>query len=78
MNYLHVAIMEDSEECLISTSEVGLRRQVTKSMTDRFLTGPTDAEWAFHVLSEGPDIMPMRKDGFGMITYYKTESRLEA
>lgn len=80
MNYFHVAIIEDSEECLVSRTETGLRNQVTKSMTDRFLVPPTDDEWSFYVLADEAALLPLpiRSEGFAAITYYKTLVRSDA
>ena len=77
MNYLHVAILEDTEECLVSKSEKGLRSQVTDSLSKRAITDLTDEEWADCVKGEincdrATNCLP-----FGIIYYYKTESRLE-
>ena len=77
MNYLHVAILEDTEECLVSKTENGLRLQVTGSLNKRTIKDLTDDEWADCVKGEvncdrGIDCQP-----FGIIYYYKTESRLE-
>jgi hypothetical protein len=77
MNYLHIAILEDTEECLVSYTENGLREQVTDSLAKRAIYGLTDDEWADCVKGElscdrATDCLP-----FGVIYYYKTESRLE-
>ena len=77
MNYLHVAILEDTEECLVSRTEKGLRFQITDSLSKRGITGLTDDQWADCVKGEmncdiATDCLP-----FGIIYYYKTESRLE-
>ena len=76
MDYLHVAVLEDTEECLVSYSEFGLREQVAESLLKRGIDGLTDEEWADCVKGEvvcdrEVDCLP-----FGVIYYYKTEMRL--
>ena len=76
MNYLHVAVLEDSEECFVAYTEIGLREQVTGSLVKRGIDAMTDDEWADCVTGEVTcdrevDCLP-----FGTIYYYKTESRL--
>lgn len=79
MKYLHVAVMEDLEECLVSYTEEGLRKQVNDILAINSIGAPTDEEWADCVKGEettcdvAPDCLP-----FGVILYYKTESKLEA
>jgi hypothetical protein len=77
MNYLHIAILEDTEECLVSYTENGLRDQVTGSLAKRSIQTLTDEEWMDCVTGgvscdRATDCSP-----FGVIYYYKTESRLE-
>jgi len=77
MNYLHIAIIEDSGECLVSYTELGLREQVVGSLALRGVDGLTDEEWADCVKGEiscdrATDCLP-----FGTIYYYKTVSRLD-
>lgn len=77
MKYLHIAIIQDSEECLVSYTEEGLRKQLTDSLARKSIPPLTDAEWADCVKGElnnhdlTTDCLP-----FGIIYYYKTESKL--
>jgi hypothetical protein len=77
MKYLHVAVMEDLEECLVSFTEEGLREQVNEMLVKNSIAAPSDDEWADCVKGEetkcdvAPDCLP-----FGVILYYKTESKL--
>jgi hypothetical protein len=76
MNYLHIAIIEDTNECLVSFTETGLRGQVTGSLINRGIDALNDEEWADCVKGEvncdrTTDCLP-----FGTIYYYKTESKL--
>ena len=77
MNYLHIAILEDTQECLVSYTEIGLRIQVAGSLHKRGIDAMTDEEWEDCVKGEvtcdrETDCLP-----FGTIYYYKTESNLE-
>ena len=76
MEYLHVALLDDTEECLVSYTESGLREQVSESLFKRSIPPLNDEEWADCVKGEdscerGTDCTP-----FGVIYYYKTESKL--
>ena len=77
MNYLHVAIIEDYEECLVSNTEDGLRAQVTTYLISRSITPPNDAEWLVCILSKVDQEIQTDNLALGMITYYKTKGRLE-
>ena len=78
MNYLHAAVIEDFEECLISASEDGLRLQVSDFLLTKHITPPTDAEWAVCILAKVEDTITIENiTAVGMITYYKVDSRLE-
>lgn len=76
MNYLYIAILGFSEECFVSNTEQGLREQVTGSLAKRNIAPFTDDEWTDCVKGEynkdkTADCLP-----FGIIYFYKTESRL--
>ncbi|MFI5264437.1 MAG: hypothetical protein ACHQM6_07980 [Candidatus Kapaibacterium sp.] len=78
MNYLHVAVIEDFEECLISASEEGLREQINTFLTTNSITPPTDAEWAVCILAKTDEDIPLvNLAAIGLITYYKVDSRSE-
>jgi hypothetical protein len=76
MNYLHVAILEDFEKCLVSHTEEGLRQQVSDSLAKKSIAPLTNEEWADCV--KGEDNVGIANDclRFGAIFYYKTESKL--
>jgi hypothetical protein len=76
MNYLHVGIIEASQECLASHTEEGLRQQVTDSLSTRSIAAFTDEEWADCVKGEFNSHVEINCLPFGVITYYKIESRL--
>ncbi len=77
MNYLYVAIIEDSNECLVSFTDEDLREQVTHSLAKRSIVPFTDAEWADCVKGEYNREKTIDCLPFGVIYYYKTESKLE-
>jgi hypothetical protein len=77
MKYLHVAVIEDYEECLVSYSEDGLRKQVINFLAVKKITPPTDAEWLICILAKVDDDLATDNLALGLITYYKTESMLE-
>ncbi len=76
MKYLHVAIIEDYEECLASHSEEGLREQVTQSLAKKNISPPTDEEWIICILAEIDSEIETDNLSLGLISYYKIESRL--
>jgi hypothetical protein len=76
MKYLHIAIVEDFEECLASHTEEGLREQVTDSLAKKSIGPLTDEEWANCVKGEPNDHITIDCLPFGAILYYKIESRL--
>ena len=76
MKYLHVAIIEDSEECLVSHTEKGLREQVIDVLAKKSITPPTDEEWLVCVLGKVDDHIKTDNLTLGLISYYKTESKL--
>jgi hypothetical protein len=76
MKYLHVAIIEDFEECLVSHTEEGLRKQVIASLTKKSIAPLTDEEWLVCVLAKVDRMIPIDNPAVALISYYKTESRL--
>ena len=76
MEYLHVAILEDFEKCLVSHTEEGLRQQVADSLTKKSIAPLTDEEWADCVKGEENEGTANDCLRFGAIFYYKTESKL--
>jgi hypothetical protein len=77
MKYLHVAIIEDFEECHVSYTEEGLRKQVTDSLAKKSIVPPTDEEWLVCVLAKVDEQIMTNNLTLGLISYYKTESRLK-
>ena len=75
---MHVAIIEDFEECLVSNTELGLRGQVIESLAKKSITAPTDEEWSDCVLSRVEGAIETDYLSLSMISYYKTESHLGA
>jgi len=76
MNFLHVAIIEDFEECLISRTEDGLRTQVTDFLVTNNIKPPTDEEWLVSILAKEDREIPIDTFAVGLITYYKVEDKL--
>jgi hypothetical protein len=78
MNYLHAAIIEDFEECLIAANEDDLREQVNTFLIGNSITPPTDEEWAVCVLTKSEDTIPIEHlTAVGLISYYKVDARME-
>jgi hypothetical protein len=77
MEYLHIAIIEDSEECLVSHTEEGLRKQVTDFLVGKSITPPTDEEWAVCVLAKDDGHIKTDNLALGLISYYKIESKMD-
>jgi hypothetical protein len=78
MNFLHAAVIEDFEECLISASEKGLREQVNIFLIKNSIAPPTDAEWAVCILAKGEDDIQLEHlTAVGLISYYKIDARGE-
>ena len=76
MKYLHVAIIEDFEECLVSYTEEGLKKQVIVFLAKKNITPPTDEEWLNCILAEIDTEIETDNLSLGLISYYKTESKL--
>lgn len=76
MDFLHVAIIEDFEECLISRSEDGLRTQVNEFLAINNIKPPTDEEWTVCVLAKEDREIPIDTFATGLITYYKAKAKL--
>jgi hypothetical protein len=77
MKYLHIAIIQDYEECLVDQTEEGLKKQVIDALVKKSLTPPTDEEWAVCILAKiDKDIEPDNL-ALGMVTYYMIESKLD-
>ena len=76
MKFLHVAIIEDYEECLASHSEEGLRKQVTASLSEKNIIPPTDEEWIICILAQIDGESETDNLSLGLISYYKIESKL--
>ncbi|MEP7235553.1 MAG: hypothetical protein ABI778_09680 [Ignavibacteriota bacterium] len=74
MNYLHVAVIEDFEECFIAPTEPELREQVNGFLVKHSITPPTDAEWAVCILAKIEAEIPIENlTAVGLISYYKAD-----
>lgn len=76
MEYLHVGIIEEFEECLASFTELGLRNQIASSLSGRSLAVLTDKEWLDCVKADGSENSDEECVGVSLISYYKIESDL--
>ncbi len=72
---LHVAVIDDFNECFVSFSEEELRKQVSEWLLKKSIAVPTDAEWALALGEDRYDVDTITQVP-GWISYYKTESRL--
>ena len=77
MNYLHVVIIEGTEECMVSTTEQGVRKQVNESLAKRGIAPPSDEEWEVCVTAVPHVPVTIECPDNYLITYYKIESKLE-
>jgi hypothetical protein len=73
---LHVAIIEDYEECFISSTTEGLQKQVAEFLTKHALLVPTDEEWIVLYLALEDRPVPTASPLLTPISYYKTEFQL--
>lgn len=71
-----MAVIEDYEECLVAHTEEGLKKQVINYLKNKSITPPTDDEWSVCILAEAEDHIHTDNLKLGLITYYKTESKL--
>jgi hypothetical protein len=76
LKYLHVAIIEDYEECFVASTSDELRKQVAKWLAKESLLIPTDEEWAVLILAIEDRPVPTASPLLTPISYYKTKSRL--
>jgi hypothetical protein len=73
--YLHIAIVDDFNECFVSFSEEDLRIQVSKWLLLNSISLPTDAEWALTLGEDRYDV-DLTTPAAEWIFYYKIESKL--
>ena len=76
MNHLHIAIIEEFDECLVDFTEQGLRKQVSESLTVKSLRIPTDEEWKICVEAEIDEQVMIDCGSLPVILYYKIVSKL--
>lgn len=76
MKYLHVAVLEDYEECLVSGSVKGLRDQILESLGERSIIAPTDEEWLVCISAEAEWDIETENPILGGISYYKVQSKI--
>jgi len=74
---LHVAVLDDFNECFVDLNEADLRRQVAGWLQEHSVPVPTDAEWALTLGEDRYDV-DLTTPADGWISYYQTESRLAA
>ena len=74
---LHVAVIDDFNECFVSYSDDELREQVSNWLLQNSVPPPTDAEWEL-ILGEDRFDVDVATPALGWISYYKTESKLAA
>jgi hypothetical protein len=76
MTYLHIAIVEDFEECFVSNSSDELREQVAEFLTMHSLIVPTNEEWVVLIMAVEDRELSTAPPFLTPVTYYTTESRL--
>lgn len=76
MNHLHIAIIEDFDECIVDYTQEGLREQVSDSLTKKSLRIPTDEEWEVCVEAAVDEHVKVDCDTLAVILYYKILSKL--
>jgi len=72
---LHVAVIDDFNECFVAFTEKELRAQVSDWLLLNATAAPTDAEWALTLGEDRYDV-DLTTPAAGWISYYKTESKL--
>jgi len=77
MTYLHVAVIEGYEECLVSHTSNKLYKQVLVWLALQMLPALTPEEWAACVIANEDKEICAKNHLLGAITYYKTESHLD-
>ncbi len=77
MTYLHVAVIEGYEECLVSHTSNKLYTQLLGWLSHQTLPALTPEEWAACILANEDKEICAKNHLLGTITYYKTESHLE-
>lgn len=77
MRFLHVAIIEDYEECFVSSTLDGLQTQVAEWLRKKSKHVPSEEEWAALVLALEDRPVPTASPILTLISYYKTEFRLD-
>jgi len=73
--YLHVAVIDDFNECFVSLNQEDLRSQVSLWLNQNSVAPPTDAEWELTLGADRYDV-DLTSPAIGWISYYKTESKL--
>jgi hypothetical protein len=72
---LHIAVIDDFNQCFVSFSEKDLRMQVSSWLLLNSVAAPTDAEWALTLGEDRYDV-DLTTPAAGWISYYQTESKL--
>jgi hypothetical protein len=76
MTYLHVAVVEDFEECFVSETSDGLREQVAEFLDLHSLIVPTNEEWVVLIMAAEDRELSTAPPFLTPVTYYTTKSRL--
>ena len=72
-NILHVAVIDDFNECFVSSNTEDLRAQVSRWLLTKSVAAPTDAEWEI-TLGEDRFDVELTTPAAGWISYYQAES----
>ena len=72
-NILHVAVIDDFNECFVSSNTEDLRTQVSRWLLTKSVVAPTDAEWEI-TLGEDRFDVELTTPAAGWISYYQAES----
>ena len=72
---LHIAVLEDYNECFVSSTSDDLRIQVSRWLLTQSVTAPTDGEWAMTLGADNYNTK-LASPSDDWISYYKTESNL--
>ncbi len=74
-NSLHIAVLDDFNECFVSSTSDDLRIQVAGWLPTQSVAAPTDAEWAMTLGADNFDT-ELTSPSDDWISYYKTKSNL--
>ena len=75
MKKLHIAVIDDFNECFVAYNTDDLRDQVSAWLLLNSIPVPTDAEWAL-TLGEDTHEVSLTTPADGWISYYQAELKL--